>query len=205
MPLSAGQRSETKASTMATITVTTNIEAFSQDLKARLNAALNPATAIRPALLLQIANMHRRIHIDGQASDGGQIGTYSKGYLAYRSGVFQNTPRISRGVNKGKPNTLKSAGTFTKGKNIGAPRTKFHRGSDPKVIISLSRQLENDYAVVPSENGKGYGISFHNQHNYDKSQFVTKTYDKPIFDMTSQEEKAVLDNVEENVNKSLNG
>lgn len=193
---------------MATITIKTNLQEFSRALVEQLKVALNPVTAIRPALLLQVTNMHKRIHVDGQASDGGQIGLYSKGYLAVRSGVFQNTPRFTRGVNKGKPNTKKSSGTFTSRaaiEKVGTQRPRHHRGTDPKVIISLTRQLENDYAVVPDESGKGYGISFHNQFNYDKSQFVTETYKKPIFDMTAAEEKIVLENIEENVNKGLNG
>ncbi len=173
---------------MATITVTTNLEAFSADLVERLQKALDPVTAIRPALLLQIENMHKRIHIDGQASDGAQIGLYSKGYLAVRSGIFQNTHRISKGPNKGK---TKGSGTFTSAAapaKVGLPRPNFNRGSDPKVIISLTRELENDYVAVSTEDGKGYGISFLNQFNYDKSQAVTKHY-RPIFDMTEAEER----------------
>lgn len=186
------------------ITVSTNLEQFSADLAEAIKKALDPETCLRPALLEQVKTMHRRIHVDGQASDGGQIGLYSKGYLAVRSGIFQNSPRVSRGVNKGK---TKNAGTFTsraEEKKVGKFRPNFHRGTDPKVIISLTRQLENDYAVVASA-PNGYGISFNNQINYDKSTYVEKTYGKDIFPMTAAEEKDFIALVEETVNKSLNG
>lgn len=190
------------------ITINTNLAQFADSLKSELTKALDPENLIRPALLNQVHEMHRRIHVDGKASDGGLIGEYSKGYLAVRSGVFQNSPRVSRGVNKGK---VKNAGVFTAGinplkpsKKEGKPRPNFHRGSDPKVIISLTRHLENSYAVVAAA-PNGYGISFTNETDYDKSQFVEKTYSKPIFPMTAEEEKRLLEVIEETLNHSLNG
>lgn len=62
---------------------------------------------------------------------------------------------------------------------------KYHRDSDPKVIISLTRQLENDWSVIATQ--RGYAIGFLNSLNFNKSQWVQETYNKRIFDMTSRE------------------
>lgn len=199
----------------AVIKISTNLQQFGEALKESLRKALSPEAALRPAILLQIVKMHDRIHVEGKASDGGQIGEYSKGYLAVRSGVFQNSPKISRGVNKGK---AKNAGTFTESTirlnkktgvfsgedKVGKFRPNFHRGTDKKVIASLTREMENDYAAVAAQ-PNGYGISFNNQHNYDKSTYVEKTYNKPIFAMTKEEESELIAMIEDTVNKTLNG
>lgn len=162
----------------------------------------------------------KRIHIDGNASDGHQIGTYSKGYMAIRTGVFQNSDRFVKGAQTGQ---AKNAGVFTKRGitkftqqdeetvtskrgfvNIEFEKNKrpnFHRSNDPKVVISLTRQLENDYAVIATQ--KGYGIGFLNPHNFDKSQWVQLTYGKRIFDLSEREKNIALDEINDLVSKAI--
>lgn len=158
--------------------------------------------------------MTKRIHIDGKDSKDTQIGTYSKGYMALRTGNFKNSEKFSRGKNKGQN---KNAGTVTKqrvatpfGKssfavqNIEAdkkPRVNYNRSSDTKVIISLTRQLENDWSVIATE--KGYGVGFKNTLNFKKSQWVQETYKKRIFDLSPSEEKKLFEIVAENVSNVL--
>ncbi len=142
-------------------------------------------TAIQASTL--IAEMKKRIHKDGKASDGGQIGKYSKGYIAVRSGIFQNSGKQSKGVKTVK---VSNAGKKTKGGNVGTKRTNYNRGTDPKVIISLTGNLENDYIIIPLSNGTAIGFS--NATNFEKSQYVEKTYKKKIFS-TTKEERALID------------
>ena len=78
---------------------------------------------------------------------------------------------------------------------------KFKRNSDPKVIISLTRQLENDYNVIATQ--RGYAIGFLNKHNFDKSQFVQQTYGKRIFDLTESERAIALEEINDLVNKAI--
>ena len=47
---------------------------------------------------------------------------------------------------------------------------KHNRSADSKVIISLTRQLENDWSVIATS--KGYGIGFKNPFNYQKSIWI---------------------------------
>lgn len=44
---------------------------------------------------------------------------------------------------------------------------RYNRSSDTKVVISLTRQLENDWSVIATS--RGYGIGFKNPFNVQKS------------------------------------
>lgn len=49
-------------------------------------------------------------------------------------------------------------------------QAKHSRSSDTKIIISLTRQLENDWSVIATQ--KGYGIGFKNPFNLQKAIWV---------------------------------
>lgn len=189
---------------------TSNISVIVGGLKNQiLGLRNNPEPVLRAAAIAVIPEMRVRIHKNGKDSAGQQIGTYSPGYMAVRTGNFKNSGKISRGPNKGK---LKNAGTFTDAtirldKNtgvfsgedkVGTKRPNYHRSEDTKVIISLTRQLENDYAVVPTPNG--VGIGFNNPLNFQKAQWVEETYKKPILTQLTKEE---IDLAERTVNEFL--
>lgn len=131
--------------------------------------------------------MRYRIHERGEAADGSQIGTYSDSYLKVRSGAFQNAPKAKI---KGKT-SRKDYGKYTKGINRGRKRIKYNRGSDPKVILSLTRQMESDMAIIALENG--YGIGYNNSHNYDKAMWNNKRYGKEVFALSDKEEQTAMD------------
>lgn len=148
-----------------------------------------------------LALMRDRIHTDGQASNGGQIGMYSKGYLTVRSGAFKNSSKSDAGFySKGNKavfdiRTRKAVKIKSKKKEASTKgntmRTMYNRGSDPKVILSLTRQMESDYVIVPVENG--HGIGFSNAENYNKAMWNERRYKKEIFSMTESEEKKALE------------
>ena len=123
-----------------------------------------------------------RIHVDGQAADGKQIGVYSKGYLALRTGNYKNSDKVTKGKKAGE---LKNAGKFSKGSKAGAARPKYNRTSDPKVILSLTRQMENDFSVIAL--GVGFGLGYKNKFNFDKARWAEKNYKKKIFNLTADE------------------
>lgn len=180
------------------ISIKTNLDGVAGIIQKQLDKLNDKEYLLRPVAQNMIVLLHRRIHVDGKDSNAEQIGLYSKGYLALRSGLFQNTHIIQKGANKGKP---KGSGTFTSqahSEKVGKPRPNYNRGTDPKVIISLTRQLENDYAVKPTV--KGYGIGFNNEFNFQKSQFVQETYHKQIFALTDEEEKEALKQIQDLVN-----
>lgn len=145
------------------ITIKTNIVQVGQDLKNKISKIKDKEYLLRPVCFDLIDLMTRRIHVDGVASDGNPIGTYSNGYL-----------RI---------------------------RLKEKRGTDRKVIVSLTRQLENDWSVIAT--AKGYGIGFKNSHNLDKARWVEEIKEKKIFDLSASEKTYAIDLIKDLSNNAL--
>ncbi|HEV2352837.1 MAG TPA: hypothetical protein VGR89_01230 [Puia sp.] len=142
---------------------------------------------MRDVATSMLAEVHDRIHESGLNSSGAPIGTYSPGYMKVRTGNFGNAQRFSRGKHKGD---VRTAGVFTKGTHKGEPRPNYNRTSDTKVVASLTRQMENDFKVVAT--GRGYGLGYSNDENFNKSQYVEATYEEKIFDLTEEErEKSI--------------
>lgn len=140
------------------ITIDTNLKQIASEAVEQLKKLADPEYLLRPVAQEQIRLMATRIHEEGQASDGGRIGTYNKYYLKRR-------------------------------------QEKFNRTSDTKIIISLTRQLENDYSVVRTP--AGYGVGFNNQFNYQKARWVEGNKDRRIFDMTEKELNAAIEFINE--------
>ncbi len=179
------------------IEVTTNITAVVGEQLAKIRELKsNPDPILRTVALAVLPEMKKRVHVDGLDSEGKAIGTYSAGYMTVRTGAYQNSGRVSRGANKGK---LKDAGKYTKGTNTkifgtiveesskaGLDRPKYNRTADNKVILSLTRQMENDLSVV--ESPEGYGIGYLNPFNLQKATWCEATYKKPILTALTKEE-----------------
>ena len=157
----------------------------------------NPDPLLRTVALAVLRALKKRVHIDGKDSTGKSIGTYSEGYMKVRTGNFLNAGKFTKGAKKGN---LKDAGTFTDAtirlnKNtgvftgedkVGKPRPKYNRTADTKVILSLTRQMENGLFVVPS--GNGYGIGYLNPLNRKKADYCEATYGKKILTKLTKEE-----------------
>lgn len=82
-------------------------------------------------------------------------------------------------------------------------RKKNNRTNDKKVVLSLTRQMENDFSVIATDDG--YGLGYKNELNFEKSKWVEKNYNKDIFKLTENEEKQVVGIAEFEVNRILNG
>lgn len=152
----------------------------------------NPDQLLRTVALAVLPQVKKRVHIEGKDSSGNQIGTYSPGYMKLRTGNYGNSGRISKGKNKG---VLKNSGVYSRGDKKGQPRPKYNRTSDTKVILSLTRQMENDLSALPS--GTGYGIGFNNPDNFQKSQWNEETYKKDIWKLTDDERALAKDTAEQ--------
>lgn len=195
------------------ISVSTNINVV---IKAKLEQiqALqnNPDPVLRTVALAILPELKHRVHVDGKDSSGNQIGTYSKGYMAVRTGNYQNAAKFIRGTKKGQFKDKKKAGdagTFTKGTDIkvfgtivedksklGINRPAYNRTTDTKVILSLTRQMENDLSVIPT--GNGYGIGYLNPENLKKAMFCEANYDKKILSKLTKEEVQLAKSTAEN-------
>lgn len=153
------------------ITVKSNIKVVTGRIKQQLEQLKNKEYLLRPVAIEVIPMMTERIHEKGIASDGGQIGTYSNGYLKLRE----------RGNKK---------------QQIPV------RGSDIKVIASLTRKLEQDWAVISTTNG--YGIGFLNPLSLQKARWVEGIKDKTIFNLSKSEQEYAVDRINELIADALN-
>lgn len=177
-------------------TVTTNISTVIDRLQSNFEKLRDREYLLRPLAIETIPLMKERIHVDGKDSSGEQIGTYSTEYMRVRTGNYKNA-------------TKKTAGAFQRGKNAFSNvatrkanlRPNYNRSADTKVIISLTRNLENDYQAVATE--KGYGIGFSNPDNKDKAGWVEKTYKKIIFNLAPGEKDYITDRLQELVTEAF--
>jgi hypothetical protein len=150
-----------------------------------------------------------RVHVEGLASDGSPIGTYSKGYMNVRTGNYEET-RLKSGKNKGKFREEKSqakaqAGVFTKGPRKGQSRPVYNRGTKENIVLSLTRQMEKDMdATNPIPIESGYGIGYSNDFNYDKAIWNKARYGKKIWSLTQKENQLAQKIVSKYVNEINN-
>lgn len=152
------------------ITVKSNIKLVTGKIQKQIEQLKNKEYLLRPVAIEVIPLMTERIHQKGQASDGGQIGTYSSGYLKLRE----------RGSKK---------------QQIPI------RGSDTKVIVSLTRKLEQDWAVIATTNG--YGIGFLNPLSLQKLRWVEEVKGKTIAKLTQSEQQYAVDRINELISDAL--
>ncbi len=131
------------------------------------------------------AAIHVRVHVNGLDSNEQPIGTYTPGYMKVRTNTFKSS-KIVRGVNNGQA------------------RKKYNRTADTKVILSLTRQMENDLSVCeqnPFKTDYGYAIGYQNDLNFVKIQENEKRYGKAILTRLSKKEEKIVDSI---VEKTLN-
>lgn len=156
--------------------------------------------------------VHDRIHVRGEDASGGQIGTYSKGYMVVRTGAYKNAVSFKKGKNKGKQKNSgvftasvikinKESGIATGDEKFGTARPNYNRSGDTKVILSLTRQMESDFSVV-AENDK-YGLGFKNDHNFDKATWVEATYNKKIYTLQEKERDLAISLAQDYTNAVL--
>lgn len=80
-------------------------------------------------------------------------------------------------------------GTYTPA-YIKYVRSKKGRGTDNKVILSLTRSMENSMELYPIKNGTGIGFS--TQENFQKAKWCEENYGKKIYAPTASETEMVL-------------
>ena len=144
------------------------------------------------------ATVRERVHEFGLDSGNQAIGTYSAGYMVVRTGSYKNAGKNDAGFAiKGK----KSVFSIKKRKAVKTKASKrilYNRSNDTKVILSLTRQMENDFSTGAknknvSKISGGYGIGWKNEINFKKAEWLQNdTYKKRIFDLTKEEKDLAL-------------
>lgn len=85
---------------------------------------------------------------------------------------------------EGKDSNGTPIGTYTPA-YIKYTRAKAGRGTDNKVILSLTRAMEQSMELYPITNGTGIGFS--TQENWQKAKWCEETYQKKIYAPTAEE------------------
>lgn len=101
---------------------------------------------------------------------------------------------------EGKAANEQQIGTYNKS-YLKIRENKYNRSSDTKIIVSLTRQLENDWSVIATN--RGYGVGFKNSFNLQKARWVEENKGKIIFSLSPSEENKLSEIVEEIVNNVL--
>lgn len=172
--------------------VVSNLDEVIQLISERLdNIQIKEMTALQASTVM--GAMIKRIHVEGKDSNGSGIGTYTPAYMKVRTGLYSDSKPAKKGV--------KSAGVKTKGANKGGQRPKYQRSSDTKVILSLTRRMQQDMIIVPFENGCGIGYT--GEESFKKSQYNELTYNKKIFNLTKEERELIFEIGQEYINEKL--
>lgn len=101
---------------------------------------------------------------------------------------------------QGLDSNMSPIGTYTPA-YVRYTRAKAGRGVDNKVILSLTRQMENGYKLEAIENG--YGIGFTALEDFQKAKWCEETYQKPIFAPTAEERALCKQIADEYIAKHL--
>lgn len=168
----------------------------------------NPEPLMRIIVVGLVGEVRKRIHVEGKKADGSDIGKYSNAYLKLRSGDYANADRFSKGVNKGQNKNSgvftdrtirlnKQTGVFSGEEKVGKERPNYNRGTDPKIILSLTRQMEKDFVAIAENNE--YGLGFTNMHNFDKATWNEERY-KGVYDLSERELELANSVVEDYIN-----
>ena len=124
-----------------------------------------------------------------------------KDYLL-RPLAIETIPNIKERVHiKGQASDQSEIGTYSSG-YLKLRQKRFKRSADPKIIVSLTRQLENDYAVIGTVNG--YGIGFNNPFNMQKAVWVEQIKRKIIYNLSAYEKDYITKRLQELVNGAIN-
>lgn len=79
---------------------------------------------------------------------------------------------------------------------------KYNRTADKKIIVSLTRQLENDWNVIATD--KGYGVGFLNPFNLQKARWVEENKGRKIFFLSESEQRYAIERLNELVTDAIN-
>jgi hypothetical protein len=104
--------------------------------------------------------------------------------------------------NEGRGSDGAAIGTYSNSYLKQRQRPPLNRTGDTKIIVSATRELENDWSVIATQ--KGYGIGFKNPFNLQKLRWVEQGQGKKIGDLTPDEEKYVVDYLNELTADALN-
>lgn len=183
------------------ITVQTNIDIVSTALLKKLEVLRDPKPLLRPVAIDVLNLMTERIHEQGKAADDSQIGTYSVGYLRFRS-------------TNGRGSDSKVIASFTRQLSSALNVTATDNGWGIGVLVTGRNAIDNFLNKTNKAKGKGFtlkpGVVKDKQGakrvmtNNDLIPFLEKKYKKKIWSPSQSEKDYAIGNLQKRVNEILN-
>lgn len=125
----------------------------------------------------------------------------NKDYLL-RPVAIEVIPMMTERIHqKGEASDGNQIGTYNNS-YLKLRQSKYKRDSSSKIIVSLTRQLENNWSVIATQNG--YGIGFTNPFNLQKARWVEQNKDKSIFSLSKSEQQYAVERINELISDALN-
>jgi hypothetical protein len=150
----------------------------------KVNTALKTDKAVRAGINTVLAQQRQRIFTSGKDDANTQIGQYS-----------------TKPISISKKNQARQTGkTHFEG---GYAEYKTAIGKNPgHVNLQNTGQMMMDYSfhVLGSDS---YGLGFHNQENFDKSQWMEDKYNKDIFSQSKEEGNILVQVIEQTIGNDL--
>ncbi len=180
------------------IVVKTNIDKVVSSLKADLasfyKGGENYNACLRAVASSTLGQMQERIHEQGKASGGEDIGQYSAKpiYVNPKESPKKFTPLGKNKKAKFKSGKPKQTRYFADG--YKGFKTFIGRNILGKVNLSLSGQLNKQWTLQPTSDG--WGLGWADAEKYNRAKGFEKKYHKPIYDLTKEE----IENVEHSAN-----
>ena len=77
---------------------------------------------------------------------------------------------------EGKDSQDKAFGEYNNAYLKRRQQKPYNRTSDPTIVLSRTRQMENDFSVVKNRSRNGYGLGFKNSFNGQKALWLQQRY-----------------------------
>jgi hypothetical protein len=150
----------------------------------KVNDAIKSDRAVRVGINTVLATQKQRIFVGGKDGNDSQIGTYS-----------------TKPISISKKNQARNTGkTRFPG---GYAEYKTSIGKNPGYVnLQNTSQMFMDYSfhVLGTDQ---YGLGFHNEENFKKSQWMEEKYNKDIFHQSEKEGRILTQVIESEIGRDL--
>lgn len=202
------------------ITISIALPDIAEKLKTFMKGGEGYDSVLRTVATSALGAVKTRIHEQGKAADGSDIGQYNatnplyvnpdnspvkfqpagKKEAVYSIGAHKQSGKAIRTTLTGNVSTKKEVKTSIKGNNHERKtkyfasykdfRSEIHRPVD-KVNLSLTGQQNNQFVVIATEDG--YGLGWNNSEMPKRARGQEVKYGKPIYALTEDEQKKVTE------------
>jgi arylsulfatase A-like enzyme len=157
-------------------------------------------TVMRTVATSMLGEVKTRIHEEGKAADGSDIGQYDTTHPLYVNP--KNSPKSfptkgKTGKTRFKNGRQHATGYFDSYKSF---RDEIGRPTD-RVNLSLSGQMNNQFVVIATD--KGYGLGWNNEEMPERAEGLAKKYGKEIWALSETEQSKAIEVAQDTINKLL--